>query len=147
MHYQNLLRKWKKLNKHLIELCEYVHQSGMNPHFISNGLLLGRLDLERLMSLVDDFGISLDSIDNNVLNKLWGVDQINLKERIIENLDKIEDICGKLSKTVRIKIMPIVSKMNAEKIGEIVELLKNRYKNIVFRWSMTKYGKIGNSVE
>jgi radical SAM protein with 4Fe4S-binding SPASM domain len=135
------------LNGDLVELCEYVHELGMHSRFITNGLLLGTVDLDRLLMAVDEFGVSFDCMDDEILKTLWGTQQDGLSNTIITNFQRIDETCRKINKVITIKIMPIVSKINASKLDELVAKLVNKYENIIFRWSLTKYDRIGKEVD
>ena len=97
------------LNNDFEELCVYAHSIGLNVSFITNGLLLGKLNFDRLFNSLDTFGISFDSIVNAELE------------------------------IIKINMMPIVSKLNNKSLPKLVEAVTENIKYCEVQWGMTKY--------
>lgn len=127
------------LNNDFEELCVYAHSIGLNVSFITNGLLLGKLNFDRLFNSLDTFGISFDSIVNAELEEMWNVKNSRLSDIVLSNLMKVDEWAGENNKIIKINMMPIVSKLNNKSLPKLVEAVTENIKHCEVQWSMTKY--------
>ena len=107
--------------------------------FITNGLLLGKLNFDRLFNSLDTFGISFDSIVNAELEEMWNVKNSRLSDIVLSNLMKVDEWAGETNKIIKINMMPIVSKLNNKSLPKLVEAVTENIKYCEVQWGMTKY--------
>ena len=128
------------LNKDLIDLCTEAKKLEIEPHFITNGTVLNKIDLEKLLESVKSFGISLDSIVQEEINLLWNTSSINVENDLLSALERINEIARK--KEISITFMPIVSAVNMESMPKLVSKVKEKLSNCQIKWQLTQYSEI-----
>lgn len=130
------------LNNSLLKLCKAANNIGLTPSFITNGTLLKKLDIAELFNSVDHIGISLDSICQNEVEELWNTKAINIQKDILDVLEEINTY-SRENKKISIRLMPILSEINKNSIGSLVEKVDEILKNCYVTWKITPYSPIG----
>lgn len=128
------------LNKSLIPLAKYAVELGLSPKLITNGTLLDKIDINEICSVIKDITVSLDSVNVDELNELWGLPSENALESAIRGLKKI-DKYSEMDK-ISLVIAPIVSAVNKNNLKEIVSFAKTELTHCDINWNFTKFSEI-----
>lgn len=131
------------LYKDLIPLAKYASECNIEVKMITNGTLLSSLELDKLMKYMSGINISLDSVDTDVLTKLWNVEGEPALNRITEGLKRIDDICKTLDKKPLITISPIVTALNKDSLDRVYKFCCKTLRNCSLRWNLTPYEPVG----
>ena len=126
----------------IIQLLEESENIGLKNVLLTNGTILGNLNLKKIISYIDTLQISLDSMNNKTLEKLWGTSKYTY-ENILNTIKKIDFLIGKLNKSINIILTPIVTKININEVPILIDDIKGIIKNANFNWYLNKYQKIG----
>lgn len=128
------------LNKSLISLAKFAVELGLSPKLITNGTLLDKIDINEMCSVIKDITVSLDSVNVDELNELWGLPSENALESAIRGLKKID----KYSENDKISLIiaPIVSAVNKNNLEEIVSFAKTELTHCEIKWNFTKFSEI-----
>lgn len=126
------------LNKDLLVLCKIAKRIGLNPTFITNGTTLGTLNLEELFESVQKFGISLDSVVQEEINKLWGTSSVVLENTVLRSLDQINE-WARQHRMVEINMMPVVTAVNLKSLRKLVRHINERLDCCKIHWMITQY--------
>lgn len=128
------------LNKSLIPLAKYAVELGLSPKLITNGTLLDKIDINEICSVIKDITVSLDSVNVDELNELWGLPSENALESAIRGLKKI-DKYSEMDK-ISLVIAPIVSAVKKNNLKEIVSFAKTELTHCDINWNFTKFSEI-----
>lgn len=116
---------------------------GLEATFITNGTKLGELDLDKLFMSIDRFGLSLDSIEQEEINKLWGNTSVVLEDTILKSLLKINE-WAKNNKKIHITMQPIVTALNMNSLKKLVAYINENLNYCEIDWMITQYNPIKN---
>ncbi|TYB30284.1 MAG: radical SAM protein [Candidatus Mcinerneyibacterium aminivorans] len=114
---------------------------GLKTSIITNGTLLSKINLNKLILYIDQISISLDSTNNKILRELWGTSRYKFED-INDSIKKIDLLAKKLNKKLLITIMPIVTSLNIDGVVDIIKKVSNNINYCKYTWSLNKYGKI-----
>jgi radical S-adenosyl methionine domain-containing protein 2 len=136
-------KKFKKINfaggepllvNFLPELLSYAKELGFDTRIITNGSLLDVNKLSQFKDNLDILGISVNSFDEEVINKI-GRKSRNGKFMSFNDLLEISEYCRK--NNILLKINTVVSKYNyKEKMADFINKLHP------FRWKILQETKI-----
>lgn len=131
------------LNQDFLLLCSKAKEIGLQTRFITNGTRLGELDLDQLFKYIDTFGLSLDSIEQEEINRLWGTSNVVLESSILKNLKKINE-WAKEHRKISITMQPIVTALNIHSLKKLVTYIKQELDHCEVDWMITQYDSIQN---
>lgn len=116
------------LNNDIIKMLKCAKAVGLNTSITTNGILHEKIS-EELLKYVDDFCISLDTLDMNKYKEIRGVNQF---DNVMKSINKVNDI-GK-----RTTIICSVTNDNINEIDDMISFCKERdmfiYLNPVFEY-------------
>lgn len=132
------------LREDFCELLREVGKIGLNVQVITNGTMLNRVCIDKIVNFIDVLNISIDSIDDKELSILWGRKSNELLGGLFCGLEKLKDMMNKNVTSVRINIMPVVTKINYSSLITLVRRINEFFEGKV-SWKFTMYGEIGIS--
>lgn len=110
------------------ELIMKSYKHGIKNKLITNGKLLTNEKIDQISNYLDSITLSIDSVDDNINNKLG---------RGINHFSNIDTILNKLQNTnIKIRINTVVNKYNLNSISKLVECLNNYN---VYSWRLFKF--------
>lgn len=130
------------LNQDLICLCKKAKELALETMMITNGTLLSHIDLKELSNYMDTIGISIDSVKVEELEILWGKNELSLENDIINGLYQLNQLSKEYAK-IKVVIMPVITRINLNSIGELVCFMEKQLEACELTWSFTKYACIG----
>jgi len=108
------------LKKDFFDILEYCTKEKIIAGFTTNGLLLNRKNVHRILDLdLFNINISLDSMENSIHDEVRGIP--GLLAKIKENISYLVAQKQKLRKKLRIILKPTVYNMNLKGLDKIVE--------------------------
>jgi radical SAM protein with 4Fe4S-binding SPASM domain len=131
------------LNGNLLYFCEKAIEIGLEPSFITNGVLLKKLDLNRLINCVKSFSISIDTIDDKEATILWNNANYSISEDIIPSLLEIDRLVAKTGRSLKITIQPTITRINLASISNTLNRLSSLMPNCEMNLGLGCYQKIG----
>lgn len=121
----------------LLELIDFAKAAGLSVDLQTNSVGLGKLDVGRLFSTIDRLGLSLDSCDPKVHDRLR-CRQGNFHETI--NALELA-----LSSSVPVVVRTTLTRQNVGYVSQIAALIK-KYE-IAIKWSIREFAPLGRGKE
>lgn len=112
------------------ELIIKAYNSGIKNKIITNGKLLTTAKIEKLHNYLDSITLSIDSVDNQINDKLG---------RGIDHYARIDNILTYIKSNnikTKIRINTVMNKLNLEHIKELVDYLNNFN---IYSWRIFKF--------
>jgi MoaA/NifB/PqqE/SkfB family radical SAM enzyme len=107
------------VKKDLFEILEFCHNQNIIFGITTNGILLDRKTIERLMALNPfNINISIDSTNGKTYEEIRGVDCLDTVRR---NLDSLMQYKGKVGAKTTISIKSVVCRENIYNLHKIAE--------------------------
>lgn len=131
------------LHKKLLEYAEIAYEIGLNPKMITNVINLKNIDMNKLFTYIKSVEFSIDSSNEDILNELWNCGKKDYLKDIILVFNAISNISNEKNR-IKVIIAPVINKVNAESIIELINFVDNNLKNCEIGWNFTKYESIGN---
>ena len=112
------------------ELIMKSHSAGIKNKIITNGKLLTIERLEKLHSYLDSITLSIDSVDNDINEKLGrGYNHYS-------NIDNILNYLKENNINIKLRINTVINKLNLSNISNLVEYLNNFN---IYSWRIFKF--------
>lgn len=110
------------------ELLKESCEAGIKNKLITNGKLLTKERIERISKYLDSITLSIDSVDNNINEKLG---------RGYNHYNNIKDILDFLNTSnIKIRINSVICNYNKDSIDELIKFLNNYN---IYSWRLFKF--------
>ncbi|MDP3064218.1 MAG: radical SAM protein, partial [Chloroflexota bacterium] len=130
----------------LLDYCAAGKKIGLATRFITNGTMLSRLDAAKLVDAVDNFAVSLDTLDQAVASQLWGVVRFSVRETILYPLKRVCDTAKARGRdTFGVTIKPIVASANLNTLQPMVAEVSALLAGYSVSWDFSQFEPIGDA--
>lgn len=97
--------------KHIDDLIGYAHSIGFKVSLITNGSLLNRKLIRKIIPFLDNFGLSIDACEPEVNRSLGRVDRLG-NVLTLSDLRSHIDYIKKINPSIKLKVNSVVTKDN-----------------------------------
>ena len=133
------------LNPQFLDICEDARGLGFEVKVITNGTRLATLDPARLAESVSALAVSLDSLDDAVNARLWGVAKYQARRDILAPLARIGRLSNSRGERVRIVIKPTVTRRNLGGLQGLMSEVGEFLDGCDFGFDVSAYEDIGHA--